>query len=244
MEENMELLTILILSLVLIATLVVLLGFNIKNLKLIKQIGESKELNKITDALPKNEQVCREILKMLKNENVNIKIGDSNTKTSLYIVATNSILIANIKNTFTRIQTIAHECIHSAQDKRLLWFNFIFSNIYLVYFGITLILAFFNKLPEPNIFAIVLIMMSFLLYFVRSYLEIVAMTKARYLAKEYMESNMELISQEKIDTVIENYDRLNEVGVKFYCFNLMFNYLIKVIIFCLIVSLGAFFYGS
>ncbi|MBR3720474.1 MAG: hypothetical protein IKN09_01880 [Clostridia bacterium] len=228
----MELLTMLILSVVLILILIVLLGFNIKNIKIIKQIGENKELNNTTDVLPENEQICKDILKMLNNEDVNIKQGSENSKSSLYIVATNSILIANIKSTFTRVQTIAHECIHSVQDKRLLWFNFIFSNIYLLYFTITFVLSVFNKLPMVNMFAIILIMMSLLLYFVRSYLEIDAMTKARYLAKEYMEDNKDLISQRDIDTVIENYDKLNKVGVKFYCFNLIFKYLIKIIIFC------------
>lgn len=228
----MELLTMLILSVVLILILIVLLGFNTKNIKIIKQIGESKELNNITDVLPENEQICKDILKMLNNEDVNIKQGSENSKSSLYIVATNSILIANIKSTFTRVQTIAHECIHSVQDKRLLWFNFIFSNIYLLYFAITFVLSVFNKLSMVNMFAIILIMMSFLLYFVRSYLEIDAMTKARYLAKEYMEDNKDLISQRDIDTVIENYNKLNKVGVKFYCFNLIFKYLIKIIIFC------------
>ena len=230
----MELLAILLLSFVIILILGILLGFNLKNIKLLKQIGENKELNNITDVLPENEQICKDILKILKNENVNIKLGSEESQSSLYIVATNSILIANIKNTFTRVQTIAHECIHSVQDKRLLWFNFIFSNIYLLYFVITVVLAVFNMLPMINVFAIILIMMSLLLYFVRSYLEIDAMTKARYLAKEYMKDNKDLISETNIETVIENYDKLNKVGIKFYCFNLIFKYLIKVIIFCLI----------
>ena len=179
----MELITILTSSIIILLILSILLGFNIKNIKLIKQIGESKDLNNITDKFPENEKICADILKMVKNENVKIKVGNDGAQASLYIVATNSILIGNIKNTFTRIQTIAHECIHSIQDKRLLWFNFIFSNIYLIYFFIITILAIFNKLSQVNIFAIILIMMSFLLYFVRSFIETDAMTKARFLAK-------------------------------------------------------------
>ena len=35
--------------------------------------------------------------------------------------------IANINKTCTRIQTIAHECVHSIQNRKLLMFNFIFS---------------------------------------------------------------------------------------------------------------------
>lgn len=230
----MELITILVVSIAVLVILAVLLKFNIKNIKLIKQIGENSQLNEITNELPENEEVCKQILKMLKNENVNIKVGNDNSQTSLYVVATNSIFIANIKNTFTRVQTVAHECIHSVQDKRLLWFNFIFSNVYLFYFALITIIALFNRLPVTNVFAIVLIMMSMLLYFVRSYLETDAMTKARFLAKEYMETKSDIISQEKINAVVENYDKLNEVGIKFYNFKLLFDYLIKVIVFCIV----------
>ncbi len=230
----MELIIIIAMSVSIFVILAILFRFNMKNLKLIKKIGESTELNEITNKLPENEQICKEILAKLHNENVKVKVGNENSQASLYIVATNSILIANIKNTFTRVQTIAHECIHSVQDKRLLWFNFVFSNIYLLYFGIITVLALLNKLSEVNVFAIILLMMSITLYFVRSYLETDAMLRARFLAKEYMEQNKDLICEEDIRTVVENYDRLNKIGVKFYNLKLMFDYLSKVIIFCLV----------
>lgn len=230
----MELIIIIAMSVSILVILAILFRFNMKNLKLIKKIGESTELNEITNKLPENEQICKEILTKLHNENVKVKVGNENSQASLYIVATNSILIANIKNTFTRVQTIAHECIHSVQDKRLLWFNFVFSNIYLLYFGIITVLALLNKLSEVNVFAIILLMMSITLYFVRSYLETDAMLRARFLAKEYMEQNKDLICEEDIRTVVENYDRLNKIGVKFYNLKLMFDYLSKVIIFCLV----------
>ena len=44
--------------------------------------------------------------------------GDN--EASLYIAVTNKILIANISNTYTRIQTIAHECLHSIQNKKII----------------------------------------------------------------------------------------------------------------------------
>lgn len=230
----MELITIIISSISILIIIAIIIKFNRKNIILIKKIGENKELNDITNKLPEDEQICRDILTMLHNENVKVKVGNENTQTSLYIVATNSILIANIKNTFTRVQTIAHECIHSVQDKRLLWFNFVFSNIYLLYFGVITALALFNKLPEAESFAIVLVGMSMLLYFVRSYIETDAMIRARYLAKEYMEKNKNLVSQQDVDVVVENYDKLNEVGVKFYNFKLLFDYLVKAAVFCLV----------
>lgn len=230
--KNMELVTIIVASIIVLVILCIMLRFNSKNIKTIKEIGMSKSLNSITNKLPENEQICKDIISMLNNEDVKIKTGNENTQASLYMVATDSILIANINNTFTRVQTIAHECIHSVQDKRLLWFNFIFSNIYLAYFAVITVLALFNKLPQVNIFAIILVMMSMLLFFVRSYLETDAMTRARFLAKEYMEGKHNLVSKEDVKTVIENYDKLNEIGVKFYNLKLLFDYLVKVIIFC------------
>jgi len=165
----MEIIFILIMSVTILLILIMLLKSILKSMKLIKQIGEDVELNKITNSLPENEQICKEMLSMLNNENVKIKVGNEGAQASLYVVASNSIFIANIKNTFTRVQTIAHECLHSIQDKKMLWFNFIFSNIYILYFVIITIIALFNKLKYSNIFAIILVMMSMLLYFVRSF---------------------------------------------------------------------------
>ena len=233
----MELITILISVVVLLIILIYVVRFNKRNIKIIKEIGVNQELNEITNVLPDNEQICKEILIMLGNESVNVKLGSENSQSSLYVVATNSILIANIKNTFTRVQTIAHECIHSIQDKRLLWFNFVFSNIYLLYFAVITVLALFNKLPNTSIFGIILIVMSMLMYFVRSYLEVEAMIKAKFLAKEYMENSENQISKDQIDLLVQNYDKLNDVGVKFYCFKLMFDYLSKVIVFCVVAVL-------
>lgn len=233
----MEIITILIASAIIIIILAPILRFSKKNVMKIKQIGEDKELNKITNLLPENEQICREILKMLNNENVKIKQSSENSQASFYIVATNSILIANIKNTFTRIQTIAHECIHSTQDKRLLWFNFIFSNIYLFYFAIITILTIFNVITAPNIYAIILVMMSIMLYFVRSYIETDAMTRARFLARDYLENKTDLIKQSDIDLIIENYDKINDIGIKIYNYKLLFDYLTKIIIYCIIAAI-------
>ncbi len=230
----MELISILVMCIIILIVLTILLGVNRKNIFFIRQIGEDESLNEITNCLPENKEICKEILSILKNENVNIKVGDENKQASLYIVSSNTIFIANIKNTFTRVQTIAHECIHSIQDKRLLWFNFIVSNIYLLYFASITILSLFNKLAMPNLYVIILIMMSVLLFFIRSYLETDAMIKARFLAKEYMERNLDKINQENIDTIVENLDKLNNIGVKFYNFTLLAKYLVKVIIFCVI----------
>lgn len=230
----MELWCILIACICCIVITAILSKINPKTIKQIKKLGEDKELNELTNSLPDNEEVCKSILEMVNNKGVKIQATNQNGQNaSLYIVANNSILISNKKSSFTRIQTIAHECLHSIQDKRLLWFNFIFSNIYIIYFITITILSLINKLPNKNVYAIILIFMSIILYFVRSFLENDAMTKAKFLAKDYMQCNNDKITQKNIDIVINNYDKLNDLGVVFVNFTLICQYMVKVIIFCI-----------
>ena len=99
-----------------------------------EKLNENKELEKVTDKFPENVEIAKEMLEMLDNKGVTIEEGH-NTKTSLYIAITNKISIADMKNNYARIQTIAHECLHSCQDRTLLLFNFIFSNINMIYFS-------------------------------------------------------------------------------------------------------------
>ena len=98
------------------------------NVKALKKIGEDEELDRIASKYPNNIEICKSYLKRLNNEDVTIE-ENQQSEASLYIAITNKISIANIQKTYTRIQTIAHECIHSIQDKKLLLFNFVFSNI-------------------------------------------------------------------------------------------------------------------
>ena len=170
---------------------------------------------------------------MNKLNNKNVKIEeDKNSDTCLYIAPTNKIVIGNVKNSYTRIQTIAHECLHSVQNRKILLFNFIFSNIYLLYFIITLVLALFNKLPYKMLFFSVMIILSYIYYFVRSYLENDAMIKAKYLSKEFMEE-VQVSSKDEISKIVDSFDKLNDMGIKTVNFQLMFETLIKTIIFAI-----------
>ena len=100
---------IIIANIITIILLKIGLNIHIKDLKKVKEIGYDKDLNKIADKFPENKVICEDILKKLNNTNVKIE-EDENTKTSLYIAVSNKIVIANMKDTFARIQTIAHEC--------------------------------------------------------------------------------------------------------------------------------------
>lgn len=222
----MEFLVLLII--VIIGYLVLRFMFDV-NTKKIKQIGENKELDELTEKYPENVEICKYYLKKLNNENVKIE-EDKNSNATLYLVMSNKIFIANLKNSYTRIQTIAHECLHSIQSKKLLWFNFIFSNIYLVYFFIICILAVFKVLPYKMMFLSILIILGFIFYSVRTYLENDAMIKARFLAKDYMQQEG-ISSQEEIDKIVGKYDELNDAGIKYTNFQLLSSVLLKIIIF-------------
>ena len=145
----------------------------------------------------------------------------------------NKIFIANLKESYTRIQTIAHECLHSIQSKKLLWFNFIFSNIYLVYFGVICILALLKILPMKMTFLSIFIVFSLVYYAVRTYLENDAMIKARFLAKEYMQEKA-ISTREEIDKIVNKYDELNDIGIRCTNFKFLSNILVKIIILAVI----------
>lgn len=207
-------------------------SIKIKAIKKLKELGYDKSLNEITNKLPENKEICKSILKMLNNENVKIEESESN-QASLYMVLSNSIIIANIKNTFTRVQTVAHECLHSIQNKRTLLFNFIFSNIYFIYFIAICILAILKINPLPNIALFALAIFSFINYIIRSYLEMDAMIKAKPLAEQYLKREGTLTEKER-ETILNNYDEINNIGIKLYNYTLITKNLIKIIIYSVI----------
>ena len=206
-------------------------SIKIRDIKKLKELGYDKGLNEITNKLPENKEICKDFLKMLNNENVKIEESEGN-QASLYMVLSNSIIIANI-NTFTRVQTLAHECLHSIQNKRTLLFNFIFSNIYFIYFIAICILAILKINPLPNTVLFALAIFSFINYIIRSYLEMDAMINAKPLAEQYLKREGTLTEKEQ-ETISNNYDEINNIGIKLYNYTLITKNLIKIIIYSVI----------
>ena len=225
----MEFLIIVLIALILIVVLAYI--FCISKNKII-QIAENKELNEITKKYPTNIEICKKYLKKLKNENVKIEENE-NQEASLYIAMTNKIIIGNVNNTFTRIQTIAHECLHSVQDRKVLIFNFIFSNIYLIYYIIICVLALLNLLPLKMMFLSIFLILSLVNYLVRMYLENDAMIKARFLAKEYMEEK-KISSKEEIEKLVNGFDEVNKVGIKCVNYYFFMEVMMKLFVLCTI----------
>ena len=206
-------------------------NIKISDIKKIKKVGYDKELNEITNKLPENKEICQSILKKLNNEKVKIKESeDKENKTSLYIAIGDSILIASINDTFTRVQTMAHECLHSIQNRRTLLFNFIYSNIYFIYFLCICILSLLQLNEHGMLHLFILTILGVIYYAIRSYLEMDAMTKAKPLAKEYIEEQGILTIEEK-NKVLDNYDMINNIGIKLTNYILLMNCTIKIIIY-------------
>lgn len=225
----MEFIIISVVTIILSVILGFVFGYNKRK---IEQLAKNEELDEIAKKYPNNMEICKSYLKKLKNETVKIE-ENKETEASLYIAVTNKISIANISNTYTRIQTIAHECLHSIQDRKILLFNFFFSNIYLLYFIVICILAIFKMLPHETMFLSIFLLLSMIYYVVRIYLENDAMIKARYLAKEYMEKE-KISTKEEINKIVTGFDKINEIGIKAINYNFFLNIMIKVLIFSVI----------
>ncbi len=227
---------IITIAIIIISIILLKIGLNIhiKDIKKIKEIGYSKELNKIASKFPDNKEICTEILEKLDNKKVQVE-EENDSKTSLYIAVSNKIIIANIKDTFTRIQTIAHECLHSVQNRRMLLFNFIFSNISLLYFLVAIFLVLFNVL-DGFVFIQIYIGIGIISYAIKSYLETDAMTKAFYVAKEYMEETARTsanITKEEVDILLDNMEKLNKIGIPLTNFYLIVGIMLKIIFLCI-----------
>lgn len=223
----------LILIIVIIIGLILIKKIYKININEIKQFGNNnKDLDEIIKKYPSNNEICRSILKKIKNEKVKIEENKENNN-CLYIAVSDKIIIANMRESFTRVQTIAHECLHSIQDKRILLFNFIYSNLYLFCFYLLVMLGIIKVIPYKQTTLSIFIILSFIYYFIRSYLEDDAMIKAKFLAEEYMRDSK--ISEEtEIKAIINKYDELNNIGIKAVNYGLFFNISIRTIILALI----------
>ena len=205
----MELVVIIIVA----AVLAVIVGIVFKiNFKKIKNIGMDKDLNILAEKYPSNVEICKDILKKLKNEKVKVE-EDKDAKTTLYLALTDKIFIADTKNSYTRIQTMAHECLHSIQDRKILMFNFIFSNVYILYFALIVILKIFKVINKELLYLNIFLIFSMVYYMVRAFLENDAMIKAEFLAKEYMQEQG-ISSKQEIEKICKGFKQLNAGGIK------------------------------
>ncbi len=219
------------LIIIIIAIIAILIIYSMMkmNIKEMKKIALEPELNKIAQKYPKNVEIAKSILEMIENKTTKIEENEISEAT-LYVAIQDKILIGNTHDSYTRIQTIAHECLHSIQDRKMLIFNFIYSNIYFIYFTIICILVIIKKLPNEMLYSNIFLILSFIYYVVRVFLENDAMIKAQYLAKEYMEKQ-ECATKDEIEKVIHGFEQINKGCIKGTNYSLFAKIMIKLVIF-------------
>ena len=222
---------IVVIAFILASTVLLKIAFSIDT-KEVEPLKENKDLEILTNKLPENTQIAKEMLEILGNQTVKVEVS-KNSKTSLYIAITNKISIADIKNNYARIQTIAHECLHSVQDRRLLLFNFIFSNIIILYWLTISILTAIHVITNIAIPVFVLLLMATIKLAIRGFLETDAIMKSKYLSKEYMESK-NILTEKEIISIIEKYDEINKIAVPFTILRILSASLISIFIYATI----------
>ena len=217
---------IIIISVISIIVIQIMMGINAKKLK---KIALDENLNKIAEKYPSNEEICKTILKEINN--TEIKIEESkNSEATIYLALQNKIIIGDTHKSFTRIQTMAHECLHSIQNKRMLIFNFVFSNIYLLFYFVSIVFLVLKIVTDKMLLANIFLILSFIYYVVKIYLENDAMIKAEYLAKEYMEEQ-KISTQEEIEKMVIGFKNINRQCIKGTNANIFIKIMIKLIIF-------------
>ena len=219
------------LIIIIIAVIAILIIYSIMkmNIKEIKKIALEPELNKIAQKYPKNIEIAKSILERLKNRKTKIEENE-NSEATLYVAIQDKILIGNTHDSYARIQTIAHECLHSIQDRKMLVFNFIFSNIYFLYFAVICILVIIKKLLNEMMYSNIFLILSFIYYVIRIFLENDAMIKAPYLAKEYMKEQGNA-TKDEIEKVIQGFEKINKGCIKGTNCSIFIKIMIKLLIF-------------
>ena len=109
----------------------------------------------------------------------------------------------------------------------------IFSNINIVYFAVITILTILKLVNHQILQIAILMLLTIIEFSVRSFLEIDAMTKAKYLSKDYMEK-MELCTQEEKNKLLKEYESINKIGIPFVIDNLLTTALARVLIYCIV----------
>lgn len=182
-----------------------------------------------------NISVCKEMLHLLKNNHTNVEYNkDEKSNLSYYNHTKDVIILKNDNKSGSRITQIAHECIHTTQEKSYLKANKFFSNLQMLYFIIALISMFYIETTELLLISIQLLILLGTL-FVKVVIEGDASYRSVKLAEEYLESK---INKEEKEQYIKESSKLVYKLMPVYYFN-FFSQGMTMIILNLIISLIA-----
>lgn len=151
--------------------------------------SKSKEyLINVSNKLDNSETICKQMLELLKNKTTKV-ILDNDIKNSYYVFLNDTIYLSNKeknRTNYRRICTVAHECIHSKQNKIMQIINFVFSNIELISFIMGIILILLKTKIDLIVYYYLCI--TIVSVIPRLILEIDAVIKSLILTKEYLKT--------------------------------------------------------
>jgi len=183
----------------------------------IKEIYEP-EISSAVSNLGNNESLARSMLKYLRNTHTKVqKNKDDDTTVSFYTCTTDTITISNNKDSkeLARFVHVAHECVHSIQDRTLLFFHFFISNVQILYF-LGIFIYFFYAIESELKFSLLLIQLFIflLIFFIKVILESEASYRSISVATEYIESRTDSKVARKFESSVK--DKLYSLMPKFY----------------------------
>lgn len=156
-----------------------------------KTTKNSKNLLDISNKFSSNDIVCKQMLELLNNNVTNVKL-DVDINNSYYVFLNDTIYLTDKeknKESYQRICNVAHECIHSIQNKVIQFINFVLSNVEMLAFIIVSICMAFKF--HTNIVFYSYLILNIVSMIPRLILEIDATKRSISLSKKYMESKIE-----------------------------------------------------
>lgn len=160
----------------------------------VNEVIHEEEISSILKNIGDNEVIAKEMLSNLSNNHTSVeKNKDEKIKASFYNCSTDKILIKDTKDLedLSRVVHIAHECVHSIQDKKIQKMHFFISNIQILYFLAIFIYFFYNKNMELR-FALLLVQVFifFVTFFIKIVLESDATYRAVLVSLEYLHDKL------------------------------------------------------
>ncbi|MBE5813135.1 MAG: hypothetical protein E7314_05720 [Clostridiales bacterium] len=160
----------------------------------VEEVIHDEEISPILKNIGDNEVIAKEILGNLNNTHTGVeKNKDEKIKASFYNCNTDKIVIKDTKDLedLSRVVHIAHECVHSLQDKKLQKIHFFISNIQILYFLAIFIYFFYNKNIELRFtLLLVQVFIFFITFFIKVVLESDATYRAVLVSLEYLHDKL------------------------------------------------------
>ncbi len=166
-----------------------------------------EKISPVVKAIGDNEKLAEEILKYIGNTTTKVeKNEDNKIKASFYNCNTDKITVKNTEDLddCSRLIHIAHECVHSIQEKKLVKAHFILSNIQIFYFLGIFIYFFYNKNLELRLSLLLIQIFIFsATFFIKIVLESDATYRGPILAFRYLTDKIDKVSLRNFEKNVE-----------------------------------------